>query len=464
MILCKRLSCFIVLLWRQRTHAKNGVFQPGVVQEGIVALTMQTFDNAIQDIANPLWLIEFHAPWYVRVTLSLAYSICFTNNVHRCGVCLRFRPTLALVANAARGKMAVGTVDCTVEDSLCKQRFRITGFPTLMYAHYGRVEDSPLQHDRSVDDFVDFARRMSMSSVSVVQTMEEAQRFAKEQGVDGVAFVAFHPKGSMSATETGSIGWLETFREAAQRLRRYCAFVVLQPWSNEGAQLVGEGPFICRLEDDVPVRCYDGISETIDLDGLVSWIERERIPTVSSLTATGLEELGNKGHQVCVAKVALREYATTGAPAIRERYYYGIIDASTYEVYLRQLGYDTSNPQPQIFLKNFLTKEYWQNATYGLDITSFLNDVEEGVVPSQSKRKNQQRPQSLATRLKNGFHNHWPWSYLLVIGPCIFFLTFLSQFIKVRKSLRPPYPRSVVAGMTKSTRPLVPNVATKKKQ
>jgi hypothetical protein len=63
-----RLSLAIIslLLCLCITLAKDGVFRPGVVQEDIVALGMTTFDNAIQDIANPLWLIEFHAPWYVN--------------------------------------------------------------------------------------------------------------------------------------------------------------------------------------------------------------------------------------------------------------------------------------------------------------------------------------------------------------------------------------------------------------
>lgn len=67
-----RLSSAIALLLffylcTTPANAKNaGVFRPGVVQEGIVALGLRNFDNAVQDIANPLWLIEFHAPWYVH--------------------------------------------------------------------------------------------------------------------------------------------------------------------------------------------------------------------------------------------------------------------------------------------------------------------------------------------------------------------------------------------------------------
>lgn len=53
---------------------KAGIFRPGETQHGIVALSLRTFDRAIQDVANPLWMIEFHAPWYVRNELHCTTS------------------------------------------------------------------------------------------------------------------------------------------------------------------------------------------------------------------------------------------------------------------------------------------------------------------------------------------------------------------------------------------------------
>jgi hypothetical protein len=375
----------------------------------------------------------------------------------RCGACKRFAPTLALVSDAVRGRMAVGTVDCTVEEGLCRERFQISGYPTLMYAHYGRVEPSPLQHDRDVDDFLDFARRMSSPAVSIVQSMEEAHKFAIEQGVDGVAFVAYHPAAVSTTEPAKNIALLKTFHQASQRLHRYSSFAVLQPTLNEeGSPLLSEGPFICRLEDAVPTRCYDRISETllIELDSLLDWVDRVRIPTVSRLIASGLEELGSKGRVLCLAvyfdpkdatdaERALKVFATTGAPELRDEYYFGVVDGAKHKMYLRHLGFeDSSSARPQIFLTSFSTKEYWQDATYGLDINRFLHDVKDGAIPRQSKRKNKARRKSLWTRLKQFFKDNRRWSYFLVIGLCVALFTLLQQFVKVRGSLRPPYPRS----------------------
>jgi Thioredoxin-like domain len=375
--------------------------------------------------------------------------------------------------------MAIATVDCTIEVALCQQRFQITGYPTLMYAQYGRVEDLPLHHDRSVDDYVDFARRISLPAVSFVQSMEEAHRFAKEQGVKGVAFVAYHPDAVAAAGGTAgnigdtSIGLLKTFQQASKRLHRYSSFaIMLQPSLNdEGALLLSEGPFICRFEEAVPTRCYHLVSETllVELDSLLDWIERERMPTVSRLTASDLEEVGSKGRVLCIAlyrdpddahkaEQAIREFATTSDVELRERYYYGIMDATTYESYLQRLGFETSSAEPHIVLKNWSTTEFWQDASYRLDITRFLYDVESGVIPSQSKRKNkQQRRQSMWTRLKIFFDHNRPWSYLVVIGQFVSLFTLLQRFVKVRESLRPPYPRSAVATSSAMARPLAPN-------
>jgi Thioredoxin-like domain len=269
----------------------------------------------------------------------------------------------------------------------------------------------PLQHDRPVDDYVDFARRISLPALSVVESMEEAHRFAKEQGVKGVAFVAYHPDAvSAAGVAIGdtSIGLLTTFQQASKRLHRYSSFAMLQASLNdEGAPLLSEGPFVCRFEEAVPTRCYHRISETIlVLDSLLDWIERERVPTVLRLTASDFEELGSKGRVLCIAlyrdpddahktEQAIKAFATTSDLELSERYYYGIMDATAYESYQQHLGFETSSIQPHIVLKNWSTKEYWQDASYRLDIIRFLHDFESGVIPSQSKHKDkQQRRQS----------------------------------------------------------------------
>lgn len=391
----------------------------------------------------------------------------------RCGVCQHFAATLETVAQASVGRMAVATVDCTTEVALCKQRFQITAYPTLMYAHYGTIEDFPLQHDRPVDDYVDFARRMSMPAVTTIKSIEEAHRFAEEQGTDGVAFLACDPIDDESSL-------LKTFKEASRRLQRHTSFAALQSSQDVAANVLSQGPFICRLEKDIPMRCFHQTSELMELDSLLDWVERERIPTVSRLTASSLEELSQRGRLLCLvvyeqereasrAEDALKRFATNGSPSLRDHYFYGSMEYPKYKRYLEHLGFESLTTFPQLFVKNMATKEYWQNATYGLDdLERFIRDVESGIVLSQSVRKKGKK--SLLKMLKNLFNKNRPWSYLVLIGQGVAFFVLLYQYVKVRESLRPPYPRNrsqqIAKSLASECKPFVPgrnDTATKKK-
>ena len=37
-------------------------FKPGILASEVITLTAKTIDNAVQDSANPLWLLKFYAP------------------------------------------------------------------------------------------------------------------------------------------------------------------------------------------------------------------------------------------------------------------------------------------------------------------------------------------------------------------------------------------------------------------
>jgi len=48
----------------------NTPFVEGEVPDGVVALRANNFRAAIEDPANPLWLLKFYAPWCVLIILS----------------------------------------------------------------------------------------------------------------------------------------------------------------------------------------------------------------------------------------------------------------------------------------------------------------------------------------------------------------------------------------------------------
>jgi len=97
----------------------------------VVVLTEANFD---EQIANGDWMVEFYAPW--------------------CGHCKRLTHTWNEFATAAKGKINVGKVDCTIEKGL-QSRFEVRGYPTIKFFKEGEVRD--YRSTRTIDAFTEFA-------------------------------------------------------------------------------------------------------------------------------------------------------------------------------------------------------------------------------------------------------------------------------------------------------------------
>ena len=89
------------------------------------------------------WFIKFFAPW--------------------CGHCKRLAPTWEELYNKNRGKLNVGTVDCTSDlgRPLCNH-YEVRGYPTLLYFPVSESTDQPSQFfkyqgPRSLDYLESFA-------------------------------------------------------------------------------------------------------------------------------------------------------------------------------------------------------------------------------------------------------------------------------------------------------------------
>jgi protein disulfide-isomerase A6 len=67
---------------------------------GVVELTDNNFDHRVKD-SDGIWIVEFYAPW--------------------CGHCQKLAPEYQKAAQALKGIVNVGGVDCDVHKSLCGQ-------------------------------------------------------------------------------------------------------------------------------------------------------------------------------------------------------------------------------------------------------------------------------------------------------------------------------------------------------
>lgn len=66
----KVLFVFVVLAFTTTTcqagPQKEAIYQPGEIPNQPVRINKENFPFLLQDQANPLWLLKFYAPWYVR--------------------------------------------------------------------------------------------------------------------------------------------------------------------------------------------------------------------------------------------------------------------------------------------------------------------------------------------------------------------------------------------------------------
>lgn len=111
---------------------------PLTTAQHTIALTQQNFEHRTK---GGTWLLNFHAPW--------------------CAHCKQLAPVYERVAQHYHTKdraagVHVAKVDATQETALA-QRFSITGYPTVVLFHQGKV--FAYSGDRSFDDLIRFVDR-----------------------------------------------------------------------------------------------------------------------------------------------------------------------------------------------------------------------------------------------------------------------------------------------------------------
>jgi len=362
--------------------------------------------------------------------------------------------------------MSIGTIDCTVEKSLCSD-FSVRGYPTLKFALDGEISDYP--GGRSEKDFIDFAAKILRPIVDTVVTVDAAVQFAEKQSDEGVAFVAYHPAVVESLTEgaTKSVDDMlqsthltQVFAQVARNQRAYGSFLLLDTSDTKDdeqaaaiAGAIGQaGPFICRMEANVPPRCYDRVGDDVlKYADLLKWVVGQNVPTVAMLGAHNFKALGRRGRPLCIAVVAshmgdeksvaastLAKYALNGPPHIREKYYYGLIDGNVWKRFLEQFDIRPKDA-PQIFILDMPNKNYWQNETYKLNIDDFLKAVEDGTVEKKSAGKGGM--EGTLIKVYNFMVAYRPWSVILVVLLLVAVTVLICSCVRPGDDLRPPYPR-----------------------
>jgi thiol-disulfide isomerase/thioredoxin len=109
----------------------------------ITQLTEKLWDRRI--VGDQVWLVEFYAPW--------------------CSACMQFAPTFKALAERLRDEetVAVGAVNCAVEQHLCGSVFNIRAYPTirLISKRHGTQQEFGDAHARGVESIATWAKEIA---------------------------------------------------------------------------------------------------------------------------------------------------------------------------------------------------------------------------------------------------------------------------------------------------------------
>jgi protein disulfide-isomerase-like protein len=399
--------------------------ETGKAHKRPVDLTVETFQAALEDPANPVWLLKFYAPW--------------------CGHCKRLVPVLNAVAKLTEGKMAIGKIDCTTEKKLCDQH-GVRGFPTLKVSLDGDIHDYP--GGRKKEEFLDFAEKMNRPAVDSVSSTELAVERVTKNTETGVAFVVYHSavQGSTMENKLQSTLLTQVVAQVARKQRAYAEFMLLE--LDEEEEKEKQAPFFCRLEMHVEPRCYEDMAGVNTVD-LLNFVREQNVPTVSHLGPSNFHKLGRNGRplvigvvdgqdadQVSKMKETLAKYAVAGDANLRDKYYYGWFDGKVWQKFLEQFDV-LPEDSPQIFCLNVPKKQYWQNATYKLNVDDFLADVADGTIERKSAGK--KGFDGVLQKLYFAIVEYQPWSIIFLIILGISVAVAIATVVSPGDDLRPPY-------------------------
>lgn len=362
---------------------------------------------------------------------------------------------LEAVAPTTSGKMTIGTIDCTVEKSLC-DKYKVRGYPTLKYAVDGEVMEYP--GGRSESQIKGFATKMSGPPVEFVPSLAAAKQ---AEGTDGVVFVGYHPalvtvEGMEAKLESSRL--TKVYGQVAKKLMAVGTFLLVDTSGTEDDEAaaaavaeMGEGPFICRLEEGVDPRCYFRISDSMNESQLQEWITKENQPTVIPLGSENFHKSGRMGRPLVIAavkipdhvnqaKATLTKFAISGPESVRNKYYYGYMDSVRWGSFLKQFEVN-SKALPHIFILDVPRKKYWTDPAYGMDIDKFMAAVEDGTIPKKTAGEG-----GLKGALEEALRviiEYSPWSLIAIIVVVIGSIVLLVRCcMSATQGLRPPYPRN----------------------
>ena len=403
----------------------SSALETGTPHSTVQPLTKEHFRQAIEDPANGLWFLKFYAPW--------------------CGHCKRMAPILEEVAPMVAGKMAIGTIDCTVEKSLCDE-FSVRGYPTLKFSRDGEIFD--YEGARLKDDILMFANKMSAPAVTLCDTHDDALQLAATTD-NGLVFVAYHPdvQGEKRTQKLQSTHLSQVFAQVARVNQAYSTFCLLSPQADIAKFNLADSEhgFVAKIEADVPAKVLPG-TEDISAKAVSNFVKEHNVPLVSEFGPKNFHTLARNGKilfigavdpsdalQVAQMKTDLKTFALGN-----DDYYFGWMDGKTWQKFLSQFDILPAD-LPQVFALNVPKKTFWQDPEYSAKgIPAFVAAIQDGTIESRQIGRPKKGLAGFGQEFQGFMVKYSPWSVVALVGVCVLIVVMI---LPNGDELRPPYPK-----------------------
>ena len=207
------------------------------------------------------WLVKFYAPW--------------------CHYCRQLEPIYMQVAQqlAREGSdIVVGRLDCT-RFTTAATAFPVRGFPTILFI----TRDFMIEFDgdRTQEEILDFARRLSGPAVKVIGDCEEVDSLLDSQKVLFVHVGDSVPDYfSKTANKYRSVSWFYHLQLPCPSLESLGSFVV------KGTT---EKKLVSQFDED---------SLLVSNTSMNHWVRRERFPHFFKITSGNFNHILKSGERI----------------------------------------------------------------------------------------------------------------------------------------------------------------------
>lgn len=300
-----------------------------------------------------------------------------------------------------------------------------------------------------------FGKKMSGPSVTILNSYNDAMKYAAESTDDGVAFLGYDAQATGSDKDVlASTTLAQVYAQAARKEKAFGHFLWLKP----GAEGIGERAtrFVSRIETGVDPQFWmdaapasDETDSAITTESLLTFIRKENVPTLSTLGPTNFQKIGNSGRPLVISVLdmenkelvtAVKDHmvnfiASPLAKEYKEKYYFSLMDGKKWAKFLQQFNVlEVDNPQ--VFLLDVPSKHFWQNASYNT-VGEFLNGVKNGTIP-RGTSTGKSPPKGNLAKLEAFFWDAFPYS-LIAISLVVIGIIFIC--IPSGDDMVPPYDR-----------------------